>query len=55
MTVVLGPDEGLPTECVGALDATTVFPRPMLSRRMGALAPTRMHELCDALVASTDC
>jgi len=53
--VGLGPDEGLPTECAAALDATTVFPRSMLARRMGALSPTRMHELCDALAAATDC
>ncbi len=53
--VRLGPDEGLPTECVAAFDATTVFPRSMLARRMGTLSPTRMHELCDALTAATDC
>jgi mRNA interferase MazF len=53
--VSLGPDDGLPTECVAAFDATTVFPRAMLVRRVGALAPTRTHELCDALAAATDC
>ncbi len=53
--VALGTDEGLPTECVAALDATTVFPRAMLVRQVGALSPTRMRELCDALAAATDC
>ncbi|HEY7667424.1 MAG TPA: type II toxin-antitoxin system PemK/MazF family toxin [Actinomycetota bacterium] len=53
--VPLGPDDGLPTECVAAFDATTVFPRSMLARRMGALSPTRTPELCDALAAATDC
>jgi mRNA interferase MazF len=53
--VALGTDEGLPTECVAAFDATTVFPRTMLVRRVGALSPTRLHELCDALAAATDC
>ena len=53
--VALGSDEGLPTECVAAFDATTVFPRAMLVRRMGALASDRAHELCDALAAATDC
>jgi len=53
--VPLGPDEGLSTACVAAFDATTVFPRAMLVRRMGALAPTRTHELCEALAAATDC
>ncbi len=53
--VRLGPDEGLPTECAAAFDSTTVFPRAMLARQMGALQPVRMHELCDALAAATDC
>jgi mRNA-degrading endonuclease toxin of MazEF toxin-antitoxin module len=53
--VPLGPDDGLPAECVAAFDAITVFPRAMLVRRMGALSPTRVHELCDALCAATDC
>jgi mRNA interferase MazF len=52
--VALGPDDGLPADRVAAFDATTVFPRAMLVRRMGALAPTRTHELCDALAAATD-
>ncbi len=53
--VPLGADEGLPAECVAAFDATTVFPRTMLVRRVGSLPPTRIHELCDALAAATDC
>jgi mRNA interferase MazF len=53
--VTLGPDDGLPTECVAAFDATTVMPRAMLVRRMGALAPVRTRELCRALAAATDC
>ena len=53
--VPLSADEGLPTECVAAFDALTVFPRSMLARRMGAIALVRAHELCDALAAATDC
>ena len=53
--VPLGADEGLPTQCVAAFDATTVFPRTMLVRRVGALSPARIHELCVALAAATDC
>jgi mRNA interferase MazF len=53
--IALGPDDGLPVDCVAAFDATTVFPRAMLVRRMGALPPTRTHELCAALAAATDC
>ena len=53
--VPLGTDEGLPIGCVAAFDATTVFPRAMLVRRMGSVAPTRLHELCEAFAAVTDC
>ena len=53
--VPLGTDEGLPTECVAAFDATIVFPRAMLVRRVGSVAPIRLHELCEALAAVTDC
>ena len=53
--VLLGPAEGLPTECAAVFDSTTVFPRAMLSRRVGTLSPTRMHQLCEALAAATDC
>jgi mRNA interferase MazF len=53
--VALGPNDGLPTDCVAAFDDTTVFPRSMLVRRIGALTAARTHELCDALAAATDC
>jgi mRNA interferase MazF len=53
--LTLGADEGLPAESVAAFDAVTVFPRAMLVRRMGGLAPMRVGELCDALAAATDC
>ena len=29
--------------------------RAMLVRRVGSVAPTRLHELCEALAAVTDC
>jgi mRNA interferase MazF len=53
--VPLGPDEGLPSEGVAAMDNVLTFPRAMLVRRMGALAPVRRGEPCDALRAATDC
>lgn len=53
--VPLGPDEGLSSESVAAFDAITVFPRAMLVRRIGAMAPHRAHELCVALAAAVDC
>lgn len=53
--LTVGPEEGLPVESVAAFDGLTVFPRAMLVRRLGALGPARIVELCDALGAATDC
>lgn len=51
----LGPEEGLPTECVASFDNVTPVPKAMLVRRLGALAPSRRSEPCEALRAATDC
>lgn len=53
--VPLGISEGLPVASVAAMDAVFPLPKSMLVRRMGALAPERRHELCDALSAAVDC
>ena len=53
--VAVGAEEGLPAEGVAALDNILTFPKAMLVRRMGALAPGRRQEPCDALRAVTDC
>jgi mRNA interferase MazF len=53
--VRVGPEEGLPAEGVAALDNILTFPKAMLVRRLGALAPERRREPCDALRAVTDC
>jgi mRNA interferase MazF len=53
--VPLGAEEGLPAEGVAAMDAVLTFPRSLLVRRMGALAPDRREEPCQALRAATDC
>jgi mRNA interferase MazF len=53
--VPLGAEEGLPAEGVAAMDAVLTFPRSLLVRRMGALAPDRRDEPCAALRAATDC
>jgi mRNA interferase MazF len=51
----LGIDEGLPVPCVASMDNVLTFPISMLVRRMGALAPERRNELCQALAAAVDC
>ena len=53
--VALGPGEGLPTDCVATMDGLLAFPKSMLTRRMGELAPQRRHELCEAIGAAVDC
>ena len=53
--IALGDDEGLAVASAATLDNTTTFPKSMLVRRMGALAPTRRAELCLAMDAVLDC
>ena len=45
----------MPVECVASFDNVMPVPKAMLIRRMGALAPGRHGEPCDALRAVTDC
>jgi hypothetical protein len=37
------------------MDNVLAFPKSLLVRRMGSLAPDRRSEPCDALRAATDC
>jgi len=53
--VPLGISEGLQVASAATMDAILAFPKSMLVRRMGALAPERHGELCDALSAAIDC
>jgi mRNA interferase MazF len=53
--VPLGSEEGLPSEGVATLDNVLTFPKAMLIRRMGVLAPSRREEPCEALRAAVDC
>jgi mRNA interferase MazF len=53
--VPLGISEGLPVASAATMDAVLPVPKSMLVRRMGALAPRRLGELCEALSAAVDC
>ncbi|MEX2202579.1 MAG: type II toxin-antitoxin system PemK/MazF family toxin [Actinomycetota bacterium] len=53
--VPIGAEEGLPAEGVAAMDNVLTFPKSMLVRRLGALAPRRRRDPCEALRAATDC
>jgi mRNA interferase MazF len=52
--IQVGISEGLPVASVASMDGVLAFPKSMLVRRMGALAPERRHELGDALAAAID-
>ncbi len=52
--VPLGISEGLPVASAATMDAVLALPKSMLVRRMGALAPERHRELCEALAAAVD-
>ena len=53
--VPVGAEEGLPTDGVTSMDNVLAFPKSLLVRRMGSLAPDRRSEPCKALRAATDC
>ena len=53
--VPLGISEGLPVASAATLDGVLAVPKSMLVRRMGALAPERHRELCEAFAAAVDC
>lgn len=52
--VPLGISEGLPVASVASMDGVLAFPKSMLVRRMGAVAPERRRELREALAAAID-
>jgi mRNA interferase MazF len=53
--VPVGISEGLPVASAATMDNVLAFPKSMLVRRMGTLAPERRHELGEALSAAIDC
>lgn len=53
--LAVGPDEGLPVASVASFDNVRPFPKAMLVRRVGALAPPRRHLICSVAAATLDC
>jgi mRNA interferase MazF len=53
--VRLGPDDGLPKECVASLDNVRTILRSFLSEPIASLSGPRMHEICKALAIATGC
>lgn len=53
--VALGPDDGMPAECVLSLGNVQPIPKAMLTERITRLSIARMREVCRALGVATDC
>lgn len=53
--VPLGPEEGLPTECVASVDNVQPIRRSALTERVGRLGHDGRLRLCQALRAMSDC
>lgn len=53
--VGLGAADGVPRPCVANFDNIRSLPKAAFTHQMGALAPGRWHEVCDAMRAAIDC
>ena len=53
--VPVGPEDGMPEECVLSLDNATLVPKVFLRHRICTLRPERMQRVCDALALATGC
>lgn len=53
--VGLGPEDGLPEECVANFDNLENVSRALLSEPIATLSGQRMHEVCKALAIATGC
>jgi mRNA interferase MazF len=53
--IPLGPDHGLPVECVASFDNLQPVRRSFLTEQVGSLGLDDSHEICRALRALADC
>ncbi|MGH9054499.1 MAG: type II toxin-antitoxin system PemK/MazF family toxin [Acidimicrobiales bacterium] len=53
--LLLGPEDGMPTECAASFDNLRVVPKTYLVDRICALGPTRLVEACTAPRTAVDC
>lgn len=51
----LGPDDGMPTECVASFDNLIVVPKANLVDHLCTLSPTRLVEACAAARVAIGC
>jgi mRNA interferase MazF len=53
--VPLGPEDGLPKECVASFDNLRLVRHAQLGERITSLSGPKMHEVCGALAIATGC
>lgn len=53
--VILGPDDGMPTQCAASFDNLRVVPKSHLLERVCALDAIRLRDVGEALRAAVDC
>ena len=53
--VVLGPEDGMPAECVLSVDNITLMPKVFFSEPICRLTTERMRQVCRALATATGC
>jgi mRNA interferase MazF len=53
--LLLGPNDGMPTECAASFDNLRVVPKAYLVQRLCSLDQTRLGEACRALRSAVDC
>ncbi len=52
--VLLGPEDGMPTECAVNLDNILTIPKSRLRQRITALPPTKMTAVAKAVIFALD-
>jgi mRNA interferase MazF len=53
--LTLTPDDGVPTECVVNFDNVHTLPRQTFRRKVTALSPARMAQVCRTLRNAVEC
>ena len=53
--VELGPEDGMPRDCVLSVDNTTLLPKAFFVEPICTLGPERMASVCRALDHATGC
>jgi mRNA interferase MazF len=53
--VALGPEDGMPRECVISLDNLRTVPKTLLTEPITSLGAERLDELCRALNSAMNC